>query len=154
MTWFTTAAPRYVHLLQQDLAPLEDFQACGIMGNAGHESGGLVTLQEVHPRSGKGGLGWFQWTGSRRVDFNNWCAQHGMFYGDTVANYGFLLHELNGAYAGALKALRLTKTLEEATKVFEQKYEMAGVVSMDDRIRYAKLAQTSYIAKLEAGGFT
>src|SRR5437868_1683750 len=85
----TVLAARYMADLIRDFE-LEDFQAAGIVGNGGTESGGFEKLQEISPTAGRGGLGHFQWTGPRRVAFEQWIARNASKgYGPGVyeANY-------------------------------------------------------------------
>lgn len=114
-------------------------QAAGIVGNLGYESG-LEAIQEIKPVGGRGGFGWAQWTGPRRTAFEAWAKQHGLSVTDPEANYGFLIEELRGPEAAALAALRATSTIEQATQVFEERFERAGVVAMNKRLQHAQLA--------------
>jgi len=66
---FKALAPRMMRDLMRDFSPLRDYQAAGIVGNGGGESGGFTQLQELRPISGRGGYGYFQWTGPRRRVF-------------------------------------------------------------------------------------
>ena len=135
--------------LEHDLG-IADFQAAGVFGNAGHESGGLRSLQEVGHKKGRGGFGWFQWTGPRRVAFESWCKSRGLSVVSDEANYGFLVHELTTTYKNVVAALKRTRTLNEAVQVFEKLYEAAGVVSMASRESWGRLA-LSALTKGKAG---
>lgn len=127
--------------LAKDLG-LTDIQACGPFGNFGRETGGFRLLQEVAPtvKGSRGGWGWAQWTGPRRRAFEAWAKANKFGLATDEANYGFLLHELKTNYAAALSALKRTKTIEEAVRVFEVHYEGAGVKAMAERVRWAKAA--------------
>lgn len=61
---FARKAPWIMALLMRDF-PLGLEDAAAILGNLGHESGGLVQLQELKPvvAGSRGGYGWAQWTG-------------------------------------------------------------------------------------------
>jgi hypothetical protein len=80
MSKFTDLAVRYIADLRSDFA-LEPFQAAGIVGNGGEESGGFEQVHENDPiGAGAGGLGHFQWTGrsstnNRRLLFEQWLAR-------------------------------------------------------------------------------
>jgi hypothetical protein len=117
-------------------------QAAGIVGNLGQESG-LQAINEIKPVCGRGGFGWAQWTGPRRLAFEQWASSRNLQVTDPEANYGYLLHELNGPERAALDALRQTTTVEEATQVFEERFERAGVVSMGKRVQFANLAMVA-----------
>lgn len=97
---------------------LQPFQAGGIVGNLGYESAGFSILQEQHPISGRGGWGWEQATGSRRRAMEAWAAAHNFSLSADEANYGFILFELQGAYASVVSRLRQTATIEEAVMIF------------------------------------
>ncbi|MGO4287980.1 phage tail tip lysozyme, partial [Bosea sp. TAB14] len=90
---FTQKAPGIINRLMADFGFTRE-QAAGIVGNLGHESGGLNELQERNPTSGRGGYGWAQWTGPRRRAFEAWAAEKGLDPASDEANYGFLRHEL------------------------------------------------------------
>lgn len=127
--------------LAKDLG-LADFQSAGVFGNFGRETGGFRLLQEQKPTvaGSRGGYGWAQWTGPRRRAFEAWCKENKFAPNTDEANYGFLVHELKTNYAGALAALKRTKTLDSAVEVFEVQYEGAGVKAMAERKRWAKTA--------------
>ena len=95
---FRTKAPLAMRRLMRELC-LTKIEAAAIMGNAGHESAGLTIMQEVKPTvpGSRGGYGWFQWTGPRRVAFAKWCAENRLEMSSDAANIGFLIVELNGA---------------------------------------------------------
>lgn len=135
---FQARAAGVVSRLMADLGLTRE-QAAGIVGNLGQESG-LLPINEIRPVSGRGGFGWAQWTGPRRVAFEDWAKAHGTSVTEPEANYGFLIEELRGPEAAALAALRQTTTLEEATQVFEEKFERAGVIALSRRIDYAQKA--------------
>src|SRR4051812_39577374 len=85
--------------LMRDLG-LASEQAAGLVGNLGYESKSFTELQEDTPSvpGSRGGTGWAQWTGPRRVKFEVWCTAHGLAPTSDAANYGFLVEELNGSY--------------------------------------------------------
>lgn len=135
---FQARASIVVGRLMRDLSLTRE-QACGVVGNLGQESG-LRAIQELRPVSGRGGFGWSQWTGLRRSAFEGWAKNNGMSVTDDEANYGFLIEELRTTEAAALAALRQAMTIEEATQIFEEKYERAGVVAMARRQTFAQQA--------------
>lgn len=123
-------------------------QAAGLVGNLGYESAGLKTLQEIAPlvAGSRGGYGWAQWTGPRRRKFEAWCAERRLAPASDEANYGFLLHELRGEYAGFLARLRRCSTLAEACRLTHKEYETPADVlegsyrSGSARLKYAERA--------------
>ena len=146
---FKAKAPQVIAWLVRDFG-LKDFQAAGIVGNTGRECLGFTVLREIGQPPGRGGYGWQQWTGPRRVLFLNWCAAHKLDWRSDAANYGYLKHELQTSYAYVLTHLREAEDLEEATEVFERYYERAGVPAMSDRIEWAKIAMSAVEAKAAA----
>ena len=135
-----------VQRLMADLDLTHD-QASGVVGNLGHESAGLQAINERNPLvpGSRGGFGWAQWTGPRRVEMEKWAADHGLQPSDPEANYGFLKHELENSAVGkkAIAAVRQTSGVEDATKAFFP-FESGGdprtVPAMGSRLRYAQLA--------------
>jgi Phage tail lysozyme len=143
---FDARAGWLVNRLIADLPPLTLNQAAAIPGNLGGESG-LEAVQERHPRGGRGGFGWCQWTGSappdgRRFLFEHWCADHDLDAASDEANYGFLVEELRTTQAHALEQLRKTTTLEAAVYTFEAIFERPADLQsgLPDRIAFAKRA--------------
>lgn len=151
-TKFDQLAAKMVADLIRDYK-LKAFQAAAFPGNAGEESGGFTKLQEQNPRSGQGGLGFFQDTGPRRVAFEQWITDPrnaGKNYaaGDYAANYSFLVRELDGPENHVLTPLRAATTIEEATetvmKVFERPY--LPTAHLEVRIDYARKALAAFQA--------
>jgi hypothetical protein len=120
-------------------------QAAGAVGNLGAESG-LRAIQEVNPTSGRGGYGWAQWTGSRRVAFEAWCKAQGFALDSYEANYGFLKHELQTTHKHTIEQIKKTTTVKAAAETFEAHYEKAGIKNMAGRISYATRALALYLA--------
>jgi hypothetical protein len=113
-------------------------QAAGIAGNLGFESAGLTTLQEVAPAAGgRGGYGWAQWTGPRRLAFEAWCRDRGLAVSSDEANYGFLCAELRGAYKETIDALRKCQAVAVATWSVGQTYERPGGTTATNLPGYA-----------------
>lgn len=129
---------------------LSEAQAAGGVGNLAHESEGLVPgIQQRNTKKGKGGLGWAQWTGPRRRQFEKWAADHRMSTDDPAANWGFLEEELKGDYADTIKALKGAKSPEEATRIWHDTFEKSADVDKNGKIvkdqyynreRWAKMA--------------
>jgi hypothetical protein len=143
---FRQKAPGIMGNLIRDLG-LSATQAAGILGNIGWECGGFKQLQEQNPvMGGRGGLGWCQWTASRRVDFENWLAQKGVNYQDDDANYGFLLKELRTTQSPSVSAIRRAGDIDTATGEFMRVFERPAprYAHLEDRIGLAKLAFQEY----------
>ena len=123
-------------------------QAAGIVGNLAHESG-LKAVQEIHPTRGRGGFGWAQWTGPRRVAFEEYAARTHQDPKSDGANYGYLWRELSGHqpgfdYSHAIEKLKETTTLNTAVDTFEAHYEKAGVKALASRRKWAAKALAAY----------
>lgn len=121
---------------------LLDFQAAGVFGNLGHESGGFRLLQEIKPvvKGSRGGYGWAQWTGVRRRAYEAWCAKEKFDPKTDEANFGYLCVELRGSEAGAIAALRKTRDLAHATDAFCRGFERPGIVNLPSRLVWSKKA--------------
>lgn len=112
--------------------------AAGMVGNLDYETAGFSTLQEIAPlvAGSRGGLGYAQWTGDRRDEFE-------AFARDTTSyedNYGFLRHELDNTREGRfLKKYRDTTSVEDAARMFSEKYLRPSKkhANMEERIRRA-----------------
>jgi len=155
---FDETAPRAMQDFM-DKFDLKDFQAAGIMGNLGCESGLICGRQEGssekdppevirYPNGSKpdGGIDWPQWTGSRRHDFADWVDEAQVIYPSYEASIGFMWYELTGTEKKAITELKKTTSLKQAVEVFEQNYERAGVKNYDSRHDYAERAMELYQA--------
>lgn len=136
---FRAKAPKLVALLMKEYG-LKNFQAAGIVGNAGYESAGFTTLREIGQPPGRGGYGWFQWTGPRRQNFLNWCLSHHLDWKSDEANVSFLVYELDGPYSYVIRALAKTTSVDEASDVFEKLFEGAGVPALEKRRVWSQAA--------------
>lgn len=139
---FRQKAPGVMQDLMDDFGLTLD-QAAGVLGNIGVECAGFRTMQEIKPivAGSKGGWGWCQWTGPRRRAFEAWCKANGFDnLSDDAANYGFLKHELETTEKNALKHLRKTLSLRDATRSFMEKFERPGIKHFDRRLNWAREA--------------
>ncbi len=141
MALFEQKAPGIMTALMRDLA-ITDFQAAGILGNIGHECAGFTKLHQI----GGSAIGWVQWDGSRKSAYSAWCARQKLDWQSDEANYGYLVLELKSSEAESLAALKKTNSLEQATIVFEQKFERAGVPALASRVSFADRAMAAYTA--------
>lgn len=119
-----------------------DFQAGGMMGNAGWESAGLTTLHQIHGTA----IGWFQDDGPRATALLAFAHARNLDWESDDANIEFCISELLGSQHQALAALRATKTLKEACDAFEAYFERAGVPALSGRELYATRAMAAYRA--------
>lgn len=110
-------------------------QAKGIYGNLMQESGGNIKAVST---DGYNSYGIAQWTGHRKTRlFNKYGAN------PSIQNQlDFLWEELNTSEKKALDALKQTKTVEDATKVFMTKFERPNpkYANFNRRLQYANNA--------------
>lgn len=105
---------------------LKPQQAAGIVGNLASESnvrGKPLTAgaQETNKKRGRGGLGWGQWTGERRKEFESFASKYGKdkniknATSNPEVNYQFLKKEFDTTQKHVIENVRNAKTLEQAT---------------------------------------
>lgn len=107
-------------------------QAKGIYGNIMQESGGK---HNIVSRDGHNSYGLAQWTGTRKARL---FSKYGT--NPTVnQQLEYLWDELNSTEKSALNALRNTITVEDATKVFMQKFERPAnwAANFKNRLKHA-----------------
>lgn len=107
-------------------------QAKGIYGNIMQESGGK---HNIVSRDGHNSYGLAQWTGTRKARL---FSKYGT--NPTVnQQLEYLWDELNSTEKNALNALRNTNTVEDATKVFMQKFERPAnwAANFKNRLKHA-----------------
>ena len=146
MPLFETKAPGIMNELIPALG-IDVDDAAAILGNLGHESDGFRAHQEYGHTGSSGGIGWAQWTGSRRNDFENWSAARGLDVRSDEANLGFLIHELtNTSEKRVLPMMRATTDLREKTNIFCDVFERPNpkVAAHDNRYKYALRAKNAY----------
>ena len=132
---------------------LSDVQAAAILGNIGHECMGFQAMQELKPtgHDGRGGLGWCQWTDTRRTAFEKFASDHGLGVQSDDANYGYLKQELLSPQYKPMLATLSKTDLEAAVETFEKKFEIAAMdtVNFPSRTRYAEIALGLHRQKLD-----
>ena len=148
---FRAKAPGIMRLLMADFG-LTAEEAAAIMGNLGHESGGLTAFQEAKPTvvGSRGGWGWAQWTGPRRVKFEAYCTRNNLDPKSDKANYGWLFVELKGTEKGAILALKKADGLRNKVIAFEGAFERAGIKHYESRVKWAERALAAYAAEQPA----
>ena len=146
--FFKEWSVKFTNLLILDfgLSPLD---CHAVMGNAGCESAGFKSLQEIKPlvKGSAGGFGIMQWTGPRRRLYEAYCARNNLKPTDMMSNYKFLFVELSGSEGKDGKVLQRVKaagTLEAKTEVFMKEFLRPGVPHLDSRISWAKIAKAAY----------
>ncbi|MEP3666779.1 MAG: phage tail tip lysozyme [Roseibium sp.] len=147
MTAISLAAPAFAQStvsgqlmgdLQRDLG-LTNAQAAGIVGNLAHETGNFQFMQEISPvvAGSRGGYGFAQWTGPRRVEFESYAASNGLNINSYEANYGYLLNEINSGRHGNIDGVLAAMTPEEAAIAFSNDFLRPGIPHLDARINFA-----------------
>lgn len=145
---FVTIAPKIMSRLLDDFAELNEMHAAAILGNLGHEYAGFTSMEEVASvgDGGRTGLGWAQWTNTRRNEFEGFLARQNAKPDDFEANYVFLRHELkNTFHKKAIEAMTKKNDLLGAVAAFEQIFEVAPLdhKHYERRMRYARIAQSA-----------
>ena len=150
----TKKRPSSCARLLVDFPIFKDFHAAAILGNMGAETGGFTLMQEVRPRAGRGGLGWLQWTGPRRIDFETFCQPPNPSTATDEGNYNFMVHEMRGKERKARELFEVTTNLDDATQVFMLKYERPGVKALEKRKTFARRAFSLFRDAPPAGNST
>ena len=122
-------------------------QAAAFAGNLWHETRGFQAFQEEGVKVGRGGLGFAQWTASRRVTFEDYLKEQGnLSVDDYDGNYGYLKQELDTTKKKVLETLEgqvvragnEIVSVEEATRIISKNYLSPGTPRMDRRIAAAE----------------
>lgn len=144
---FRSKAPWIMATLMQDF-PIGLDDAAAILGNLGHESGGLAKLQEISPTvaGSRGGYGWPQWTASRRRAYEAYCARNRLDPASDRANYAYLFIELKGPEKAAIAKTVTASGLEAKVIAFERAFERAGVKHYPSRQHWAQIALDAWHA--------
>lgn len=132
---FEETASRLTRDLMRDF-DLSETQAAAIVGNLAVESANFQTLQEIDPlvEGSRGGYGYAQWTGDRRVAFERWAEENGLDPSSYEANYGYLKKELSetddtigNIGRNTIDRLREMTDLNQATSFVMEYYLRPGV---------------------------
>jgi hypothetical protein len=143
---------------------LTDFQAAAILGNLGHESGGMQA--DLREGGSKGpawtantplkGYGWAQWTNTKagngrlndfidfvKTNFNGYDITQNAATDDH--NYSYLLHEFATSQKNSIAKLKTTTNINDAVTVFMNVFERPNALyaHVDSRINYAQQALNS-----------
>lgn len=126
--------------------------AAAIVGNIMHESDQFTADIEYGTGIGRG---WLQWSFGRRDSFEKWAQANNLDVKSDSANYGFLLHELDGhsgnhwTGGGSTSDFKKMDNYEEATKYFMEKYERPDPnrAHLNRRTEYAKAIYESECPK-------
>jgi hypothetical protein len=126
-TLFRQRAPLIMRRLMSEFA-IDATSAAAIVGNLGHESAGFKSLQEIKPLvpGSRGGYGYAQWTGPRRRQYEQYCADGHLDPASHEANVGFLVWELRNTEKTGIPAVKRAGTLREKVVAFELAFERAS----------------------------
>lgn len=110
--------------------------ALGIAGNLAVESGFDPGINEVSPivPGSRGGFGLSQWTGPRRVQYEDFARSRGAGLADIDTQLDFMVWELGNTEKRAGEALSAAQTPEEAARIFSEKFLRPGIPHLDRRI--------------------
>jgi hypothetical protein len=144
MSVFDQKAPGIMVGLMKD-ENLQDFQAAGVLGNIGHETGGFQFYNQI---GGGPGVGWEQWGGERKTEFLQFCAKEGIDPRSDAANYKWMVAEARTTEKKSWDDLRATTTLNQAVEVFMKENERPGVPALTSREMYAARAMVAYKAAM------
>lgn len=115
----------------------------GILGNFMRESKMNPTAEEI---GNKIGYGIAQWSFTRRTDLEKWTKENNFLVSSLEGQLNFSIYEMQkmkfGKYSYA--QFKKLKDVREATEVFEKHFERAGVVALDERIKYAQETYNQY----------
>lgn len=142
VTYFKSVVPPYMKKFMEDF-DCDEIDAAAVFGNLGHESGGFKSLQEKKPLvpGSRGGYGWAQWTGPRRVRYEKFCRDRNLNPASHDANYAYLFWELKySSEKSAIVVLKKAKGLHAKVKAFEAKFERAGIKHYESRYAWADRA--------------
>ena len=115
----------------------------GILGNFMRESKMNPAAEEI---GNKIGYGIAQWSFTRRTDLEKWTKENNFLVSSLEGQLNFSIYEMQkmkfGKYSYA--QFKKLKDVKEATEVFEKHFERAGVVALDERIKYAQEIYNQY----------
>lgn len=129
-------------------------QAAGIIGNLLHESAGTMdpSIEQYGDGPGRGLAQWgadnpdldrFGYDGTRGLV--KFAEDQGKSWQDLQVQLDYILHEFNTTESAAYEAVMTAQSVHEAAQMFEEKYERAGVVAMDQRYAYADMVYKAYV---------
>ena len=115
----------------------------GILGNFMRESKMNPAAEEI---GNKIGYGIAQWSFTRRTDLEKWTKENNFLVSSLEGQLNFSIYEMQkmkfGKYSYA--QFKKLKDVKEATEVFEKHFERAGVVAINERIKYAQETYNQY----------
>ncbi|MGM0282946.1 hypothetical protein IGK61_002559 [Enterococcus sp. AZ063] len=107
----------------------------GMLGNFQQESS-MSPTAIGRPNDPLSGHGIAQWTAGRTTALKNFAKERNKEWSDLGVQVEFLIHELNTTEKASQVALQ-AKSVEEATELWQVKFERAGIPMMGNRINFA-----------------
>ena len=113
--------------------------AQGIVANMKAESNLQPGINEIAPvvPGSRGGFGLNQWTGPRRVAYEQFAAERGAPLDDLQTQLDFTMYELQGPEKAAYAALQGVQDPIEAARIYSERFLRPGIPNMDKRLGYA-----------------
>jgi len=113
--------------------------AQGIVANMKAESNLQPGINEIAPvvPGSRGGFGLNQWTGPRRVAYEQFAAERGAPLDDLQTQLDFTMYELQGPEKAAYAALQGVQDPLEAARIYSERFLRPGIPNMDKRLGYA-----------------
>ena len=113
--------------------------AQGIVANMKAESNLQPGINEISPvvPGSRGGFGLNQWTGPRRVAYEQFAAERGAPLDDLQTQLDFTMYELKGPEKAAYTALQGVQDPLEAARIYSERFLRPGIPNMDKRLGYA-----------------
>ena len=150
---FERESPKIIARLLKEFPELKDIHGAAACGSFGQETGGYTQFRQI----GGNGIGLAQWDGSRRNQFLSWCTRGSRDPLTIATGLDYVVLELKGSERASLTALAKTTTLQEATRVFSERFERPGKPAMEKRQAYAQRALAAYraskkVVETAAGG--
>ena len=119
---------------------LKSHQIAGVIGSLSGESSPNLKVDTYGDNNTSFGIA--QWHKGRFTNLKNFSKKNNMDFKTAEAQVKYLRHELETDYKGVLTEMLRTNTVEDATKVWTNKFEKPSTAayrkSIGDRIRYAK----------------
>ena len=113
--------------------------AQGVVANMKAESNLQPGINEIAPvvPGSRGGFGLNQWTGPRRVAYEQFAANQGAPLDDLQTQLDFTMYELQGPERAAYEALQGAQDPLEAARIYSERFLRPGIPNMEKRLGYA-----------------
>lgn len=123
-----------------------DEATAGVLGNFMRESRMNPAVEE---HGNKIGYGLAQWSFGRRSDLEKWTQENNFKVASLEGQLNFSMYEMEKMKFGKYSFSQFKKLndVKEATEVFERYYERAGVVALDERVKFANEIFNKYKSK-------